>query len=71
MYLTSSSSPAILRNAREVVSRILDRGLEVRLSTEDSFRSNREDLFKVYEHVDALGVNRVGIADTVGVATPL
>ena len=63
--------PTILRMARDVVSYILDQGLEARFSTEDSFRSDREDILSVYEAVDALGVNRVGVADTVGVATPL
>jgi homocitrate synthase len=56
--------------AREVVSFVLDQGIEVRFSTEDSFRSDPEDIFQIYEAVDSLGVNRVGIADTVGVATP-
>ena len=63
--------PTIIRMAREVVSFIRDQGLEVRFSTEDSFRSNLEDILGIYEEVDKLGVNRVGIADTVGVATPL
>jgi homocitrate synthase len=63
--------PTIIRMAREVVSYIRDQGLEVRFSTEDSFRSNLDDILAVYQEVDALGVNRVGIADTVGVATPL
>ena len=56
--------------ALEVVSFVRSQGVEVRFSTEDSFRSDREDIFRVYEAVDAIGVNRVGIADTVGVATP-
>jgi len=56
--------------AIEVVGFIKQQGLEVRFSTEDSFRSSPEDLFRVYEAVDAIGVHRVGIADTVGVATP-
>ncbi len=63
--------PAILDRARDVISHILDRGFEVRFSTEDSFRSNLEDILTIYEAVSELGVNRVGIADTVGVATPL
>ncbi len=42
----------------------------MRFSTEDSLRSNPEDLFRVYEAVDKMGVNRVGIADTVGIGTP-
>ncbi|MGC9469011.1 MAG: homocitrate synthase [Anaerolineae bacterium] len=56
--------------ALEVVSFVLTQGVEVRFSTEDSFRSDPEDLFRIYRAVDAIGVNRVGIADTVGVATP-
>lgn len=45
--------------------------IELRFSTEDSFRSEPADLFRVYLAVDRLGVvNRLGIADTVGVATP-
>ncbi len=44
--------------------------LELRFSTEDSFRSEEADLFRVYLAVDKIGVNRFGIADTVGVATP-
>jgi homocitrate synthase len=63
--------PTIVRMAREVVSYIRDLGLEVRFSTEDSFRSEMADILQIYQEVDALGVNRVGIADTVGVATPL
>ena len=63
--------PEIVAMARDVVSYIRDQGLEARFSTEDSFRSRREDLFQIYEAVDALGVNRVGIADTVGVASPM
>ncbi len=56
--------------ALEVVSYVKSQGVEVRFSTEDSFRSDPADIFRVYEAVDAIGVNRVGIADTVGVATP-
>ncbi len=60
----------IIDVALEVVSFVRSQGVSVRFSTEDSFRSSREDLFRVYEAVNAIGVNRVGIADTVGVATP-
>lgn len=56
--------------AVRVVEFLLRQGLEVRFSTEDSFRSVRADLFAVYEAVDAVGVDRVGVADTVGVGTP-
>ena len=60
----------IIEMALEVVSFLREQDIEVRFSTEDSFRSTPEDIFRVYEAVDAIGVNRVGIADTVGVATP-
>jgi homocitrate synthase len=65
------SIPQIIDAAAEVVSYIKEQGLEVRFSSEDSFRSEQEDLMAVYRVVDELGVDRVGIADTVGVATPL
>lgn len=46
-------------------------GVELRFSTEDSFRSEEAELLRVYLAVDKLGVvNRLGTADTVGVATP-
>ena len=64
------SIPAIVDAAREVVSFIKSQGLEVRFSSEDSFRSSLRDLIAVYVAVDELGVDRVGLADTVGVATP-
>ena len=42
----------------------------MRFSTEDSLRSEDGDLFRVYEAVDELGVDRVGVADTIGIGTP-
>jgi len=65
------SIPEIIDAATEVVSYIKQQGLEVRFSSEDSFRSEEKDLMAVYRVVDDLGVDRVGIADTVGLATPL
>ena len=60
----------IICEAREVITFIKDNGKEVRFSSEDSFRSSEGDLLKVYKAVDALGVDRIGVADTVGIATP-
>ncbi len=48
----------------------LSAGLEVRFSAEDAFRSEIRDLLAVYAAAEALGVHRVGIPDTVGIATP-
>ncbi|KAH6565293.1 hypothetical protein BASA60_009958 [Batrachochytrium salamandrivorans] len=60
----------IIKQATEVIQYIKSTGLEVRFSSEDSFRSNLADLISLYKTVDKLGVNRVGIADTVGCADP-
>ncbi|OLC57655.1 MAG: homocitrate synthase [Chloroflexi bacterium 13_1_40CM_4_68_4] len=60
----------IIREAREVIGFIKEHGKEVRFSSEDSFRSTEGDLLNVYTAVAAMGVDRVGIADTVGIATP-
>jgi homocitrate synthase len=60
----------IIDIASEVVSYLLAQGVETRFSTEDSLRSDSGDILRVYKAVDALGVHRVGIADTVGVGTP-
>ncbi|MCF7805575.1 MAG: homocitrate synthase [Candidatus Marinimicrobia bacterium] len=61
----------IIDLALEVIDYLKSQNVEVRFSTEDSLRSENEDLFRVYEAVDEFGVDRVGIADTVGVGTPL
>ncbi len=45
-------------------------GLEVRFSAEDAFRSEVEDLLAVYRAAERMGVRRIGIPDTVGIATP-
>lgn len=60
----------IVKTAVEVIEYVKSHGLEVRFSSEDSFRSDLVDLLYLYKAVDKAGVNRVGIADTVGCATP-
>ncbi len=60
----------IIEAAQRVIEYVKGQGVEVRFSSEDSFRSKESDLLDVYRAVDTFGVNRVGIADTVGVATP-
>ncbi len=52
------------------VTLALKHGLEVRFSAEDTFRSEEVDLLRVYKAAAKLGVHRVGLADTVGIATP-
>jgi homocitrate synthase len=60
----------IIEMAQEVLSFLKTQNVEMRFSTEDSLRSDPEDLYRVYEAVDKIGVNRVGIADTVGIGNP-
>jgi homocitrate synthase len=60
----------IIEAGTEVVQYIQSQGLEVRFSSEDSFRSEPRDLLRVYQAIDRLHPQRVGLADTVGIATP-
>lgn len=60
----------ITNAAIQVIEFVKSKGLEIRFSTEDSFRSDMVDLLNIYTTVDKIGVNRIGIADTVGGANP-
>jgi homocitrate synthase len=60
----------IKKTAIEVIEYVKSQGKEIRFSSEDSFRSDLVDLLSIYSAVDKIGVNRVGIADTVGCASP-
>jgi homocitrate synthase len=63
----------ILDTAYEVLSFIREQAPNIilRFSTEDSFRSREADLFRVYLGIAEMElVNRLGVADTVGVALP-
>ncbi len=60
----------ITNTAIEVINFVKSKGIEIRFSSEDSFRSDLVDLLSIYSVVDKIGVNRVGIADTVGCASP-
>jgi homocitrate synthase len=63
--------PRIIEEAREVIAYIREKAphVEVRFSAEDTFRSDEHDLLAIYQAV-APYVDRVGLADTVGIATP-
>ncbi len=60
----------VLDEATQVIRLVQDAGIEVRFSCEDAFRTDPADLLRIYTTIDALGVERVGVADTVGIATP-
>ncbi len=61
--------PEIIETGLEVID-FVQGAAEVRFSSEDTFRSERADLLRVYRAADRAGVDRVGLADTVGVASP-
>ena len=60
----------IENQARELTKYLKDKGVEVRFSGEDAFRSNLEDLERVFSAVVEAGADRIGLPDTVGAATP-
>ncbi len=64
------SVPQIVEAMAPPLELALSHGLEVRFSAEDAFRTDVNDLLAVYRAAEGLGVHRVGIPDTVGIATP-
>lgn len=64
------SLDAILAEAETVISYLRRHDVEIRFSCEDTFRTTLPDLIRVYRAVTAMGVQRVGLADTVGIASP-
>ncbi len=63
----------IIDLAAEVLTFVRSQAPDIilRFSTEDTFRSRESDLLRVYLAVADLGVvNRLGVADTVGIALP-
>jgi homocitrate synthase len=72
-YSHGKTIDEIIDLARDVLSFVRSQAPDIvlRFSTEDSFRSQKSDLLRVYLSVAELGVvNRFGVADTVGIATP-
>jgi len=55
---------------RDVLPALRGRGVTLRFSCEDAFRTPLRDLLRIVQAVEDLGVDRIGLADTVGVATP-
>lgn len=69
-YSHGKSIEKVIETATRVLAVAISNNVEVRFSCEDSFRSNLDDIIDVYRAITAIGVHRVGLADTVGVATP-
>ncbi|MCY3780977.1 MAG: homocitrate synthase [Chloroflexi bacterium] len=70
-YSHGKSLDQVIEVGREVIAFLRDNDVETRFSTEDTFRSNFADVMTVYRAMDLAGVDRVGVADTVGIADPL
>ncbi|KAH0551637.1 Saccharopine dehydrogenase [Trichoglossum hirsutum] len=70
LNLRAKDMTYITNSAIEVINFVKSKNIEIRFSSEDSFRSDLVDLLSIYSTVDKIGVNRVGIADTVGCASP-
>ena len=60
----------ILVDTVPLIRRICAAGRYVRFSAEDAFRSDLVDLLTVFDAVVEAGVQRIGLPDTVGIATP-
>ena len=60
----------ILSDAMPLIQHIHEAGRYVRFSAEDAFRTDLVDLLTIFDAVVEAGVNRIGLPDTVGIATP-
>jgi homocitrate synthase len=60
----------IIADAVPLIRRIREEGRYVRFSAEDAFRSDLIDLLTVFDAVVEAGVERIGLPDSVGIATP-
>lgn len=60
----------IANEAVPLIRHIRESGRYVRFSAEDAFRSDLVDLLTVFDAVVDAGVDRIGLPDTVGIATP-
>ncbi|MCB9832047.1 MAG: homocitrate synthase [Planctomycetes bacterium] len=57
----------LVREAGDVVRRT---GVPARFSCEDAFRTPLPDLARIFQVAEDAGFERIGLADTIGVATP-
>ncbi len=69
-YSHGRSIEEIVGNAVSLVRMLKSNGVFVRFSAEDAFRTSTDDLTRVLDPIVAAGVDRIGLPDTVGIATP-
>lgn len=60
----------IAQAAATQVQRAVNAGVYVRFSAEDAFRTDIADLLPIFDAAVAAGAQRIGLPDTVGIATP-
>ena len=60
----------ILELARDVLPPLVASNTTVRFSCEDAFRTPTRDVLRIAQVIEDLGADRIGIADTIGCATP-
>lgn len=69
-YAESWSVDHILETSEKAIRFAVEQGMEVAYVTEDTTRSNPQDLDRLFRHAIGLGVKRLVICDTVGHSTP-
>lgn len=69
-YSHGRSIEQIVASAVDIIRMLKERGVFVRFSAEDAFRTSIDELTRVFDPICAAGVDRIGLPDTVGVATP-
>ena len=69
-YSHGKAIEQIRQDAAPLIKQIRAAGRYVRFSAEDAFRSDLVDLLTVFDAVVDAGVQRIGLPDTVGIATP-
>jgi len=60
----------VVKRASDMVKLVKDRGVPVEFSAEDACRSDPDFLIEVFRAVSNVGVDRIDIADTVGIMNP-
>ena len=60
----------MIAEAVPLVRRVREARRYLRFSAEDAFRSDLVDLLRVFDAIVEAGVQRIGLPDTVGIATP-
>ena len=69
-YKLKMNREEVLERASEMVKLVKERGVPVEFSAEDACRSDPDFLIEVFKAVSNVGVDRIDIADTVGIMNP-